>query len=72
MSTYTVSALDGERLDRIARRIYGTEKNGTVEGLLAANPGLAAHGTIIPPGTVIRTPVELAVKPATTYQLAWE
>ncbi|MEZ5782051.1 MAG: tail protein X [Rhizobiaceae bacterium] len=72
MSTYTVTALGGERLDRIARKIYGTEKNGTVEGLLTANPGLAALGTIIAPGTVIRTPAKLAVKPATTYQLAWE
>lgn len=72
MTSYTVTALEGERLDRIARQVYGTERGGTVEGLLAANPGLAAHGTIIPAGTVIETPAELATRPAATYQLAWE
>lgn len=45
-----------ERLDRIARAIYGSERGGTVEALLDANPGLAALGPQIPAGTWIAVP----------------
>lgn len=72
MTSYTVSALEGERLDRIAKRLYGTESGGTVEALLNANPGIAALGTILPVGTVIAVPAEVATQQAATYQLAWE
>jgi len=55
VTTYTVPG-DEERLDRIARAIYGSERGGTVEALLEANPGLAAHGPFVPGGTVIEVP----------------
>lgn len=48
----------GEMIDQACRRAYGTE-TGTVEAVLAANPGLAALPYRLPGGTVIRLP-ELA------------
>lgn len=47
---------DGERLDRIARTELGSERGGTVEAILALNPGLARLGGIPPVGTRIRLP----------------
>ncbi|PZA12482.1 phage tail protein [Rhodopseudomonas palustris] len=52
---YTVRR-DGLRLDHIARDELGSERGGTVESILALNPGLAALGWIIPIGTVIKLP----------------
>lgn len=65
MTTYTVSE-DVERLDRIARTLFGSERGGTVEALLAANPGLAGLGFLLPRGTVVVVPVlpERRVDPA--------
>ena len=39
IGTYVVTE-DEERIDRIARSIYGEEGNGAVELLLQANPGI--------------------------------
>lgn len=71
MKTYVVG-YGGERLDRIARQLYGTEKGGTVEVLLDANPGLSMCWPQIPEGTVINVPVQVATPPQNDYQLAWE
>lgn len=70
MKTYTV-AFGGERLDRIARKLYGQE-HGAVEVLLDANPGLSAHFSEIPGGDVINVPEQISNKPTNDYQLAWE
>lgn len=35
---------DRERIDQIAGKLYGTAHGGTVEALLAPNPGLADGG----------------------------
>lgn len=71
MTRYTVSE-DFERLDRIAQALFGSERDGAVEALLSANPGLADLGFILPRGTVIAVPVlpERAVDPA--YVRPWE
>ncbi len=53
--TYTVGRRP-ERLDRVAKAIYGTEQGGTVEALLDANPGLAALGPFLPARTVVTVP----------------
>lgn len=63
---------DGERLDRIARDLYGSEANGAVEALLAATPGLAALGLQLPRGTVIHVPELPPAKPETTLRRPWE
>lgn len=51
---------EDERLDRIARAVYGTEQGGTVEALLDRNPGLAAivaaSGGFVPAGREIVVP----------------
>jgi phage tail protein X len=70
VTTYTV-ARGGERIDRIARKIFGSERGGTTEALLDANPGLAALGLAVPEGTVLAVPI-VPEKPSATYQLAWE
>lgn len=65
MKAYTVDE-DFERLDRIARDLFGSKRGGTVEALLTANPGLADRGFILPRGTVVMVPVlpERTVDPA--------
>ncbi|PVB59731.1 hypothetical protein [Labrenzia sp. 011] len=40
VSTYTVTE-DAERIDRIARDLYGSERGGTAETLLTANRRLS-------------------------------
>lgn len=60
-----------ERLDRLARRIYGTEQGGTVEALLAANPGLADAGLTVPGGTIVETP-EVDLTPPDDAVKPWE
>jgi phage tail protein X len=72
--TYTVG-YGGERLDRIAKKLLQTEKLGTVEALLEANPGLAAamQTGLVPAGTVIRLPAGFTPKSETaSFTLAWE
>jgi phage tail protein X len=45
----------GEIVDAICRRVYGDE-SGYVEQVLAANPGLAALGPILPIDTSVKLP----------------
>lgn len=60
--TYTVGKKP-RRIDQVAKAIYGTERSGTVEQLLDANPGLALQGPFLAIGTVLTVP---AVTPTTT------
>lgn len=53
-STYTTS--DGDVVDEIAWKFYGTRDGRTVERLLEANPGLAARGAELPAGVSITMP----------------
>ncbi len=64
----------GERLDRIAKRTMQTEGRGTVEAILAANPGLAAAltGLVVAAGTKIRIPDDFKPADAGDVTLAWE
>ena len=55
MTTYRTS--DGDMVDEIAFRQYGTTTGGIVEQLLAANPGLSDIGTVLPAGLVISLPM---------------
>ena len=45
-------AQQGDTLDRLAWRHFGATA-GVVEATLAANPGLAELGTVLPVGTVV-------------------
>lgn len=56
MPIYTTQQ-DGERLDLICWRWYGTLSGRAVERVLAVNPGLARRGPhALPAGTVISLP----------------
>lgn len=47
---------DGDTVDYIAWKQYGTHDNRVSERLLEANPGLAARGPVLPAGIVIHLP----------------
>ena len=64
--TTTVQALQGDTLDQRCQRHLGTTA-GTVEAALAANPGLAALGPVLPLGTRVTLPA--APAPATPNRL---
>lgn len=55
MSTPYVTR-EGDVLDDICRRVYGEQKPGQVEAVLAANPGLADRGVLLPSGVLIILP----------------
>ncbi len=46
----------GDMIDAIAYRAYGTEHNGTTEAILAANPGLGDRGPVLPENIEIALP----------------
>ena len=48
-------ALQGDTLDAICVRYYGRTE-GVVETVLAANPGLAELGAVLPHGTAVELP----------------
>jgi phage tail protein X len=48
--------IQNDRLDKICRATYGSERGGTVEAVLNANRGLAALGPLYPAGTKITLP----------------
>lgn len=50
-TTIATRALQGDTLDALCQRHLGTTSGGTVEATLAANPGLAALGPVLPAGT---------------------
>ncbi|GAB7536269.1 tail protein X [Burkholderia sp. 3C] len=57
-----VSALQNETLDALCWRHYDST-SGTVEAVLAANPGLAALGVALPAGTLVEMPDMTAIAP---------
>lgn len=55
---------EGDILDDLCRKIYGKQEPGQVEAVLAANPGLASQGIILPSRLVIVFPdLEPEAKP---------
>ena len=51
----TVHAQQHDTLDAICYRVYGTTRSVT-EQVLAANPGLAEQGPVLPHGTPVTLP----------------
>jgi phage tail protein X len=49
-------AIVGLRLDILAKQLAGTERQGTLEAMLAANPGLAAGGPYVEEGRTVAAP----------------
>jgi phage tail protein X len=63
-----IVAQQGDSVDLVAHRIYGT--TDMVPEILAANPGLAAFGPILPLGTPILLPpakVQTVAAPITLW-----
>lgn len=54
MNQYRAS--QGDTVDFIAWRVYGTQGSQVVEQLLEANPGLADIGPVLPAGTLVNCP----------------
>ncbi len=63
-------ALQGDTLDAICVRYYG-HTEGVVETVLAANPGLAELGVVLPHGTAVELPDVQTAPVAETVNL-WE
>jgi phage tail protein X len=62
----------GDTVDYICWRYYGTERGGTTEAVLEANPGLAQRGPVLPAGLVITLPaITLPGKTAKLVEL-WD
>ncbi|MDN7497079.1 tail protein X [Burkholderia gladioli] len=55
-----VTALQDESLDALCWRYYGST-SGTVEAVMAANPGIAALGVALLAGTVVEMPAPVAI-----------
>lgn len=51
----TIRTSDGDRLDTLCWRYYG-RLNGTVEAVMAANPGLAKEAQPFASGVIIKLP----------------
>lgn len=49
-------ASDGDTVDYIVWRAYGTQEGRAVERVLDANPGLADLGATLPAGTLVTLP----------------
>lgn len=61
-----VRAIQGDTVDALCHRHYGRTV-GVVEAVLAANPGLADLGPILPNGTAVELPdIDPAEQPQTT------
>jgi phage tail protein X len=57
--------IQGDRLDQICKRHYGTERNRITEIVLSANQGLAALGPLYNTGLSIFLP-DISTTPAST------
>ncbi|QND86497.1 Phage tail protein [Chromobacterium vaccinii] len=67
-----IRSLQGDSVDAIAHRVYG-QTRGVVELLLQSNRGLAAHGPILPVGTVVQLPdLPADPAPAKTFINLWD
>lgn len=64
-------ALQGERLDQLAERAYGTEQGGTMEALLDFNRRLAERPIKLPVGERIGLP-DVTPPPAPGQINLWE
>ena len=65
-----VRALQGDTLDAICARYYGRTQ-GVVETVLAANPGLAECGVVLPHGTAVELP-DVSSSPVSETINLWE
>ncbi|WP_439668367.1 Bacteriophage P2 tail protein GPX [Cupriavidus necator] len=65
-----VRTLQGDTVDAVCQRVYGRTA-GVTEAVLAANPGLADLGPVLPHGTVIDLP-DTFPQPAVQRVQLWD
>ena len=65
-----VYAMQGDTLDALCARYYGRTE-GVFESVLAANPGLAGLGAVLPHGTAVELP-DVQSSPVTETLNLWE
>lgn len=62
---------EGDALDEICHRHYG-DRQGAAEAALAANPGLAGRGPLLPGGLEIELPELPAGEPDSGAARLWD
>lgn len=62
---------DGDMMDEIAFRLYGSASAEAVQQIMAANPGIADTGPELPAGMVLEIP-ELAAPAAQQGVRLWD
>lgn len=65
-----IMAQQGDTLDLICARYYGRTE-GVFETVLAANPGLAELGAVLPYGTAVELP-DVQTSPVTETVNLWD
>ena len=60
--TIKYTTREGDTVDYVAWKFYGSTSNQETEAVLAANVGLADHGPVLPAGVVIVLPKIAAPK----------
>lgn len=63
---------EGDTVDLIAWRYYGRLSGRVVEQVLAANPGLADHGPLLPAGLIVKLPELEEKQDANTGTKLWD
>lgn len=71
MMSETYKSRDGDLVDEIAWRYYGTRSGLATERVFDANPHLADHGPILPGGVIITLP-DLPTPAATKGVRLWD
>lgn len=69
-TTYTTA--DGDMLDEIAWKYYGTTDAGQVESILVANPNLADLGPVFAAGVIIVLPDASSAAQTTQGVKLWD
>lgn len=67
----TYRASEGDTVDYIAWKYYGTQNGRAVEQLLEANPGLADVGPLLPAGYLLTMP-EIQQEPEAQAVRLWD
>ncbi|KIC09819.1 P2-like protein prophage tail protein X-like protein [Leisingera sp. ANG-M1] len=70
-SAVSYRSKEGDTVDEIVWRHYGSHVAGALETVLEANPGLADHGPFLPLGTLVQLPEIEVPKEAETVSL-WD
>lgn len=70
-ATLTVIAHASESIDALVYRVVG-RTSGALEDVLAANPGLAARGPLLPEGTTVLIPAGAGDRDETPMINLWD